>query len=94
MACTSNNDCKKYGPGWKCVNGNCQKNKGAFEDNKGLTAKRAAGNVKRSGMRAVTNFLGKLAPSNPDKKVKRKLKRTNEFRKEGAGGEAGYKLKF
>ncbi len=57
--------------------------------------KRRAGEGKRSGMRAVTNFLGKLAPSNPDKKVKKKLKRTKEFR-DNPGGEAGsaYKLKF
>ena len=63
--------------------------------------KRLFGNAKRTGMRVFTNFLGKgrhLA-SNPDKKKKKKLKRTEEFIKNTgtnrkAGGEAGYKLKF
>tara|TARA_B100001059_G_scaffold230059_1_gene263666 strand:- start:153 stop:458 length:306 start_codon:yes stop_codon:yes gene_type:complete len=80
-------------PGWKCVNGGCQKNKGAFKGNKGLNVKRAAGGAKRTAMQGFTRFLGKLVPSNPDKKVKKKLKRTKEFR-DNPGGEAGYKLKF
>lgn len=83
MACTSNNDCTKYGAGWYCANnGRCQKNKGKFKGNKGLNVKRAAGKAKRTGMRAVTNFLGKgrQLASNPNKKQKKKLKRTNEFR--------------
>lgn len=58
--------------------------------------KRRFGKGKGAGMRVFTRFLGKLVPSNPDKKVKTKLKRTREFRNQGAGGEAGpaYKLKF
>ena len=70
--------CTKYGDGWYCAsNGGCQKNKGAFKGNKGLNAKRAAGEGKRTAMRALTNFLGKgrhLA-SNPTKKKKKKLER-------------------
>ena len=95
MSCKE--DCTKYGDGWKCVNGNCQKNKGKFKGNKGLNVKRAAGNAKRTAMSVFTNILGKgrhLA-SNPNKKKKKQLKRTKEFRKNtGAGGEARYKLKF
>lgn len=95
MPCTSNNDCTKYGAGWYCAsNGGCQKNKGKFKGNKSLNVKRAGGKLKRAARKGFTRFLGKLAPANPDKKEKKKLKRTKEFRNEGAGGEAGYKLKF
>lgn len=78
--------CKSFdGKSW------CQKNKGKFKGNTSLNVKRAAGKLKRAAGKGLTRFLGKLAPANQDKKKKKKLERTEEFRNTTG---AGYKLKF